>query len=133
MSITSQRLRFVHADPHLTLNGHYIAVRPTFKLLGIVFDCKLERLEDHIDNLVIRCRKVLNLTKCMARIRWGADREILIRIYQAIIESRLSYASPVSYTALLDVAKSKNWNGFNWQLYGQPQGLFEPVDSRSIV
>nr|CAH7737243.1 unnamed protein product [Callosobruchus chinensis] len=31
----------------------------------------------------------------MARIRWGADREILIRIYQALIESRLSYASIV--------------------------------------
>nr|CAH7715974.1 unnamed protein product [Callosobruchus chinensis] len=88
------RLRSVHADPHLTLNGHYIAVRPTVKLLGIVFDCKLN-WKDHIDHLVIRCRKVLNLIKCMARIRWGADREILIRIYQALIESRLSYASIV--------------------------------------
>nr|CAH7737244.1 unnamed protein product [Callosobruchus chinensis] len=88
------RLRSVHVDPHLTLNGHYIAVRPTVKLLGIVFDCKLN-WKDHIDHLVIRCRKVLNLIKCMARIRWGADREILIRIYQALIESRLSYASIV--------------------------------------
>nr|CAH7730051.1 unnamed protein product [Callosobruchus chinensis] len=88
------RLRSVHVDPHLTLNGHYIAVRPTVKLLGIVFDCKLN-WKDHIDHLVIRCRKVLNLIKCMARIRWGVDREILIRIYQALIESRLSYASIV--------------------------------------
>nr|CAI5838704.1 unnamed protein product [Callosobruchus analis] len=73
---------------------HCIAVKPTAKLLGVVFDCKLN-WKNHIDHLVIRCRKVLNLIKCMARIRWGADREMLIRIYQALIESRISYASIV--------------------------------------
>nr|CAI5827302.1 unnamed protein product [Callosobruchus analis] len=74
-------LRSVHADPHLTLGGHYIAVQPTAKLLGVVFDCKLN-WKDHIDHLVIRCRKVINLIKY---------KKVLKVYYHSNFESRLRF------------------------------------------
>lgn len=48
---------------------------------------------NHIEYLITKCRKILNIMKCMASIRWGADREVLLKVYETLIESRLSYGS----------------------------------------
>nr|CAI5831930.1 unnamed protein product [Callosobruchus analis] len=69
-------------------------MKQKIKLLGIVFDTKLH-WNDHIEYLITRCKKCVNLIRRLSGTRWGADREILIGIYRSLIESRILYAGTV--------------------------------------
>nr|CAH7738809.1 unnamed protein product [Callosobruchus chinensis] len=88
------RLRTPHSEPNLTLQGQDISFKDSVKLLGITLDPKLH-WKQHIDALTNRCRKILNLIRCMSNTRWGADRDVLILMYKTLIESRISYACTV--------------------------------------
>ncbi|GFT90276.1 RNase H domain-containing protein [Trichonephila clavipes] len=45
----------------------------------------------HILHLPKRCEKSLNLLKVLSNTSWGADRTSLLRVYQAIVLSRIDY------------------------------------------
>lgn len=88
------RLRTQHAEPTLQIQGHPIEVKDSIKILGMIFDKKLHWSE-HITYLVTKCQKALNIIKCMANIRWGADRQILLNLVQSIIQGRMDYGAIV--------------------------------------
>ena len=100
-------LRKLHHEPTLTLNGLAIPVVQEQKFLGVIFDNKLSFIP-HIKYLKARCLKALNLIKVVSRFDWGADSIVLIRLYRALVRSKLDYGSIVygsarkSYIGMLD-------------------------------
>ncbi|KFM75393.1 RNA-directed DNA polymerase from mobile element jockey, partial [Stegodyphus mimosarum] len=88
------RKRNLHPEPELHLGDSMIPVEPEVKFLGVMFDRKLTFLS-HILYLREKCLKRLNLLKVLANTSWGADRASLLRIYRALIGSKLDYGSVV--------------------------------------
>ena len=84
------QLRQCHLHPELTLGGTKIECVDEFKFLGLVFDRKLN-FKAHIQYLLKRCTKALNLLKVVAHTDWGADRTVLLRLYRTLIRSKLDY------------------------------------------
>ena len=101
------QLRKLHNDPELFLNGVKLPVVDQAKFLGVIFDRKLSFIP-HIKHLRTKCLKALNLLKVLAHTDWGADRKVLLRLYRALIRSKLDYGSIVygsarkSYLRMLD-------------------------------
>lgn len=74
------------------------------KFLGVIFDYKLNWRE-HIIMLIEKCRKSLNVIKALAHSKWGADPISLLRIYQAVVLSRVDYACTVYSSARKSLLK----------------------------
>nr|CAH7750078.1 unnamed protein product [Callosobruchus chinensis] len=64
------RLRTPHRDPALLLQGSSIQVKGHHKILGITFDNKL-LWKHHIDDLATKCKKALNVIKCLSNISFS--------------------------------------------------------------
>ncbi|GBN34418.1 hypothetical protein AVEN_27281-1 [Araneus ventricosus] len=88
------RKRSLHPDPTLYVHNQPIPVVSKARFLGVIFDSKLTFLP-HILDLRKRCEKALNILKVLSNTSWGADRTSLLRVYQAVILSRIDYGSVV--------------------------------------
>ena len=101
------QLRKLHLDPSLFLGGEPIPVVKEHKFLGLIFDNKLNFIP-HIKYLKAKCKKALNILKVVSHYDWGADRKVLLRLYRALVRSKLDYGSIVygssraSYIKCLD-------------------------------
>ena len=82
--------RGLHPHPELRLNGVELQYTDTARFLGLIFDYKLT-WEAHIRDLRRRCEKSLNILRLLSGVRWGADRTVLLRLYRALIRSKLDY------------------------------------------
>ncbi|GFY05981.1 probable RNA-directed DNA polymerase from transposon X-element [Trichonephila clavipes] len=87
------RKRGIHPDPEIRIRDVQIPVVPDVRFLGVIFDRRLTFLP-HILHLRKRCEKSLNLLKVLSNTSWGADRTLL-RVYQAIVLSRIDYGCVV--------------------------------------
>lgn len=67
-------------------------MRDSEKYLGIQFDSQLN-WKGHINSLVHRCQMPLNIIKSVAYVWWGADPTCLLKIYKALILSKLQNSS----------------------------------------
>ena len=81
------RLRKLHREPSLFIKGTPIQNVERIRLLGLTFDKKLT-WKPHIEDLTTRCKQTLNILKCISNIKWGADKEILLRLYKSLILSK---------------------------------------------
>ncbi|XP_042903321.1 uncharacterized protein [Parasteatoda tepidariorum] len=88
------RKRSIHNDPDISIRNINIPVVPHTKFLGVIFDNKLTFIP-HIRLLRKQCEQKLNILRVLCNTFWGADRLALLRIYQALILSRLDYACAV--------------------------------------
>ena len=76
----------------LYLNKSQIQICSSFKYLGVTLDKKLT-WGDHIQSIVVKCKKSLNLMRAVSGKYWGADFNTLILLYRSLIRSRLDYCS----------------------------------------
>ena len=89
------------------LGGEPIPVVKEHKFLGLIFDNKLNFIP-HIKYLKAKCKKALNILKVVSHYDWGADCKVLLRLYRALVRSKLDYGSIVygssraSYIKCLD-------------------------------
>ena len=83
--------RKLHPDPTLTIYNSQ-------KFLGVKFDSKLN-FKAHIDYIRQKCEKAMNLLKVLAKMDWGADRSVLLRLYHSFVRSRLEYGCAVFSSA----------------------------------
>ncbi|GFW97584.1 putative RNA-directed DNA polymerase from transposon X-element [Trichonephila clavipes] len=90
----SCRKRGIHPDPEIRIRAVQIPVVPDVRFLGVIFDRRFTFLP-HILQLRKRCEKSLNLLKLLSNTSWGADRTSLLRVYQAIVLSRIDYGCVV--------------------------------------
>ncbi|PVD35295.1 hypothetical protein C0Q70_02255 [Pomacea canaliculata] len=92
---------FYHCQRHDTQGG------PEVKFLGVIFDRKLSFLP-HIKSLRLSCQKALDILRVVGHVSWGADRTVLLRLYRALIRSKLDYGSIIygsareAYLKILD-------------------------------
>ena len=106
------QLRKHHLDPQLYLNGTQIPTIGETKFLGLIFDSKLSFIP-HITSLKSRCTKSLDLIKVLSNTTLGADRKVLLRLYRALIRSKLDYGCIVygsarpSYIKRLDTVHNQ--------------------------
>jgi len=84
----------------LTLNRNIIPNRDSIKYLGIIVDYRMN-WKEHIKNLKNDCIKRLDILKCLSHTSWGSDRTTMLRLYRAIIRSKLDYGS-IIYTLAKD-------------------------------
>ena len=84
------QLRKLHLDPKLYLNDTQIPIIGEAKFLGLLFDSKLSFIP-HTTSLKSKCTKSLDLIKVLSNTTWGADRKVLLRLYKALIRSKLDY------------------------------------------
>ena len=70
-------------DLQLTLQGQPIPFQNLVKFLGLHFDSRLN-WKIHINELLIRCRKKINVLKHLRATSWGADRKIFINGVQVL-------------------------------------------------
>ena len=84
--------RQLNNPPNITLNNQNIEYVNKIKYLGVIFDRTLI-WKDHIEYLKESCMKKLLLMKTVRRKSWGADRKSLKILYEALIQSKLNYAS----------------------------------------
>ena len=61
-----------------------------FKFLGVIFEEKVT-WKKHIEKIVRKCEKVINVMRCLAGSTWGANRDTQIMVYRAMIRSALDY------------------------------------------
>ena len=88
------RCRGLFPPPDLFLGTTKLASVPATRFLGLTLDTKLTYLP-HIRDLRQRAMRSLDLLKSLAGISWGADRCSLLRIYRAVIRSKLDYGCQV--------------------------------------
>jgi ribonuclease HI len=88
------RKRGIHPDPEIQYAGVNINVVKEVNFLGVIFDNKLTFLP-HILHLRKKCERSLNILKVLSNTSWGADRNSLLKIYHALIRSKLDYGSVV--------------------------------------
>ena len=75
------------------------------RFLGVTFD-KAVTWTPHLDQVVARCNKRLNLLKVMAGSRWGASKDVLLLVYKALIRSLIDYGC-TAYDTASQTVKSK--------------------------
>ena len=75
----------------LRLYGVDIPLEQSVRFLGVQLDRKIT-YKHHLKSLRLKCMKVLNLLKCVARTSYGADRATLLLLYRSLIRSKLDYA-----------------------------------------
>ncbi|GFX07127.1 putative RNA-directed DNA polymerase from transposon X-element [Trichonephila clavipes] len=98
------RKRNLHPDPSIHIGYIQIPVVSAVHFLGVIFDCKLTFLP-HVLYLRKRCERSLNILKVLSNTLWGADRVSLLRVYHALILSRLDYGCAVYGSARASVLK----------------------------
>ncbi len=74
----------------IKLYGHVLEKVESFRFLGIVFDARLT-WAGHIEKVIVKCKKVLNVMRCLTGVDWGASRQSLREIYVALIKSVIDY------------------------------------------
>jgi len=98
VSVHFCRKRGLFPDPAIKLYGEAIPVEPSVRFLGLTLDSRLS-WQQHILNLKQRCLKALNIMKCLSGTSWGADRTVLLRVYRAVVRSKLDYGAMVYSSA----------------------------------
>ncbi|GBN91127.1 RNA-directed DNA polymerase from mobile element jockey [Araneus ventricosus] len=88
------KLRGMHPHPEIFLNGTSIPMVSEAKFLGIILDEKLS-FRPHILNLKRKCNETLNLLKILSNTTWGADFSSLLKIYKALVLSKLDYGCTI--------------------------------------
>lgn len=79
-------------SPKLQLGTQPLRFVNKMKILGLQFDPKLT-WKIHIQELIMECKKRLNVIKCLSNNNWGADKNLLLLTYKAIIRSKIDYGS----------------------------------------
>ena len=74
----------------IKLYGQVLKQVNTIRYLGVWFDVKLT-FKEHIQKMIEKCKKGINVLKCLAGYNWGASGTSLKRIYIALIRSVFDY------------------------------------------
>jgi len=61
------------------------------KFLGMTLDAPNLKWKPHLKILKDSCLQKVNILKCISYHKWGADRATLLKLYKALVRSRLDY------------------------------------------
>ena len=92
-------------EPDIKLDGTSIKVADEAKFLGLVFDRRLT-FRAHVKYLKTVCDKALNMLMVVGHTNWGADKVVLLRLYRALVRSKLDYGCIVYGSASKSVLRT---------------------------
>ncbi|OOZ40505.1 reverse transcriptase domain-containing protein [Solemya elarraichensis gill symbiont] len=75
------------------------------RVLGLFFDCRLS-WQIHIDYLIQKSYKIINLLRYITGTQWGCHGPTLLQLYRALMRSRLDYGSQ-AYNSASNSMKKK--------------------------
>ena len=75
------------------------------RFLGMILDNRMN-WRRHVQHVVEKCKRTLNLMRCVSGQHWGADKTSLMLIYRALIRSRIDYGS-IAYNTASDGVKAE--------------------------
>ncbi|GBN65886.1 hypothetical protein AVEN_223682-1 [Araneus ventricosus] len=101
------RKRDLHNDPELNLYGEIITFVNEIRFLGVTFDKKLTFLP-HVKQLRKKSESALNILKVLSTKIWGADRDSVLKIYRAIVLSKLDYGCTIYGSARKSILQKLN-------------------------
>lgn len=105
------RKRNAHNVSTITLAGLTFSVKKEVKFLGLWLD-RVLTWKCHIDNILNKCEKYINILRAVASSKWGADPKICLLFYRATIRSIIDfgciYYGQGSQTHLNKVARLQN-------------------------
>ena len=78
----------------MKFDGKALNTEKEVKFLGMIFDSRLS-WKLHIDYVIDKCNKRINLLKVLAGSRWGTDRETILMVYRSLIRSCMEYGCEV--------------------------------------
>ena len=81
-------------DFHITVNGIKIDASPTVKYLGVTLDSKMT-WKDHIELKCIKTKQTIMNLRRYSKLTWGANRNILSKLYESIAKPMLLYAASI--------------------------------------
>ena len=102
-----QQYVFFFPDPNILLEKTPIKVVKEAKFLGLIFDIKLT-FKNHVQYLKTSCQKALDILRVVGHTDWRADRTVLLRLYRALVRSKLDYGSIVYGSARRSVLKQSD-------------------------
>ena len=76
--------------PKLKIGDQTLDFKKEGKFLVMTFDNKLT-WKKHIDILIEKCKKDLNLMRYLSGTSYGADKITLMKIYKTLIRSKIEY------------------------------------------
>ncbi|OXU21150.1 hypothetical protein TSAR_003101, partial [Trichomalopsis sarcophagae] len=91
-------------DLNLRIADDTVQIVQEIKILGLIFDSRLS-WKPHTENLKKQCLLRLNILKTLAARNWGANQQILINTFKAIIQAKIDYGSIVYGTAKKSILK----------------------------
>ena len=97
--------RGVFMEPDIKVDGTSIKVADEAKFLGLVFDRRLT-FRAHVKYLKTVCDKALNVLRVVGHTDWGADKVVLLRLYRALVRSKLDYGCIVYGSASKSVLRT---------------------------
>lgn len=78
----------------VNLAGLQFPLRDQVKILGLWMDRKMT-WKKHVQYVVKKCERSVNILRSLTRTWWGADPKILKILYQSIVRSHIDYALPI--------------------------------------
>ena len=88
----------------LKIKGCLLPVHTQYKFLGLWLDSKLT-WSAHINHIVYKCKKRLNLLRCVSGTPWGCKYEILMMVYKGLVLSILDYGCEIYDSACTSLKK----------------------------
>jgi hypothetical protein len=76
----------------MILFSTWTAIEPTFKFLGLCFDCK-QLWKSHIDHVTNRCLILKNLFSILTRSQAGPTTQTLVFLYKSLVRSLMYYGA----------------------------------------
>ena len=89
----------------LYIHDNPIPWKKEIKFLGLIFDARLT-WESHINYIYEKCKKRINLMRCLSGTSWGANKTTLMLIYKALIRSVMDYGC-IAYNTASEAIKKK--------------------------
>ena len=77
--------------PRLHLKGKSIKIVKLYKFLGVTIDGGL-RFNLHVNRIIAKCKKRINIMKCLKGKDWGQSLETQRTLYYVYIRSAMEYA-----------------------------------------
>ena len=90
----------------IVIHGQYIEQVQKYKYLGMILDNKL-KWNDHVNYVIERCKRRMFILKYVANTKWGTTKELIIKIYEAVIRSIIDYGIFIYYSNTSETNKTK--------------------------
>ena len=93
-SVIFSRKYKVNIPASLSINNLNLCAKPSVKFLGVYLDSKLN-WKTHINYIIEKCEKKINILKTVYNTTWGADPATCLLIYRSFIRRHLDYSCPL--------------------------------------